>query len=104
MAVAMNSDTGTDLPHLRVDGGAAANNLLMQFQSDCLGVPVIRGKNLESTGTGAAFLAGLGSGIWSSMDQLRSAFEVDRVFEPNSFDTSKLASWSKAISLSRQWK
>ena len=104
MAVAMNSDTGTDLPHLRVDGGAAANNLLMQFQSDCLGVPVIRGKNLESTGTGAAFLAGLGSGLWSSMEQLRSAFEVDQVFEPNSFDSSKLASWSKAISLSRQWK
>ena len=104
LAVAMTSDTGTALTHLRVDGGAAANNLLMQFQSDCLGVSVIRGKNLESTGTGAAFLAGLGSGLWSSMDQLRSAFEVDRVFEPNQFDSAKLDSWSKAVSLSRQWK
>lgn len=104
LAVAMNSDTGTALTHLRVDGGAAANNLLMQFQSDCLGVSVIRGKNLESTGTGAAFLAGLGSGLWSSMDQLRSAFEVDRVFEPQPFDLGKLDSWSKAVSLSRQRK
>jgi glycerol kinase len=104
MAVAMTADTGTDLSHLRVDGGAAANDLLMQFQSDCLGVSVIRGKNLESTGTGAAFLAGLGSGVWSSMEQLRSAFEVDRVFEPNDFDSAKLDSWSKAVSLSRQWK
>ena len=104
MAVAMTSDTGTDLSHLRVDGGAAANDLLMQFQSDCLGVSVIRGKNLESTGTGAAFLAGLGSGVWSSMEQLQSAFEVDRVFEPNDFDSAKLDSWRKAVSLSRQWK
>ena len=104
LAVAMNSDTGTALTHLRVDGGAAANNLLMQFQSDCLGVSVIRGKNLESTGTGAAFLAGLGSGLWSSMDQLRSAFEVDRVFKPQPFEMGKLDSWSKAVSLSRQWK
>lgn len=104
LAVAMNSDTDTSLTHLKVDGGAAANNLLMQFQSDCLGVSLIRGKNLESTGTGAAFLAGLGSGLWSSMDQLRSAFEVDRLFEPQPFDSSKLDSWSKAVSLSRQWK
>ena len=104
LAVAMNSDTGTALPHLRVDGGAAANNLLMQFQSDVLGVSVIRGKNLESTGTGAAFLAGLGSGLWSSMDQLRSAYEVDQVFEPNEFDVKQLESWDKAVSLSRQWK
>lgn len=104
LAVAMNSDTGTSLTQLRVDGGAAANNLLMQVQSDCLGVSVIRGKNLESTGTGAAFLAGLGSGLWSSMDQLRSAFEVDQVFEPKPFDSNKLDSWSKAVSLSRQWK
>jgi glycerol kinase len=104
LAVAMNSDTDTSLTHLKVDGGAAANNLLMQFQSDCLGVSLIRGKNLESTGTGAAFLAGLGSGLWSSMDQLRSAFEVDRLFEPQPFDSSKLDSWSKAVLLSRQWK
>jgi glycerol kinase len=104
LAVAMNSDTDTSLTHLKVDGGAAANNLLMQLQSDCLGVSLIRGKNLESTGTGAAFLAGLGSGLWSSMDQLRSAFEVDRLFEPQPFDLAKLDSWSKAVSLSRQWK
>ena len=104
LAIAMTSDTSTALTQLRVDGGAAANNLLMQLQANCLGGAVIRGKNLESTGTGAAFLAGLGSGLWSSMEQLRSAFEVDRVFEPMAFDSSQLESWDKAVALSRQWK
>ncbi len=104
LTLAIASDTGVPLPHLRVDGGAAANNLLMQLQADCLSIPVIRGNNLESTGTGAAFLAGLGSGLWSSMEELRSAFEMDRVFEPGEFDSSKLESWSRAVSLSRQWK
>ena len=104
LAIAMTSDTGTALTQLRVDGGAAANNLLMQLQANYLGAAVIRGKNLESTGTGAAFLAGLGSGLWSSMEQLRSAFEVDRVFEPLAFDSSQLESWDKAVALSRQWK
>ncbi len=104
LTLAIASDTGVALAHLRVDGGAAANNLLMQLQADCLSIPVIRGKNLESTGTGAAFLAGLGSGLWSGMDELRSAFEMDRVFEPTEFDGSKLVSWAKAVSLSRQWK
>ena len=104
LAIAMTSDTGTTMTQLRVDGGAAANNLLMQLQANYLGAAVIRGKNLESTGTGAAFLAGLGSGLWSSMEQLRSAFEVDRVFEPLAFDSSQLESWDKAVALSRQWK
>ena len=104
LAIAMTSDTGTTMTQLRVDGGAAANNLLMQLQANYLGAAVIRGKNLESTGTGAAFLAGLGSGLWASMEQLRSAFEVDRVFEPLAFDSSQLESWDKAVALSRQWK
>lgn len=104
LAVAMTSDTGTALEELRVDGGASANNLLMQLQSNVLGAKVVRGKNLESTGTGAAFLAGLGSGLWSSVDQLRSAFEIDRVFEPLAFDSLQLESWDKAVALSRLWK
>jgi glycerol kinase len=104
LSLAIASDTKKTFTHLRVDGGAAANNLLMQLQADCLAIPVIRGKNLESTGTGAAFLAGLGSGLWVSMDELRSAFEVDRVFEPGDADVAKLQSWTKAVALSRQWK
>jgi glycerol kinase len=104
LSLAIASDTKKAFTHLRVDGGAAANNLLMQLQADCLAIPVIRGKNLESTGTGAAFLAGLGSGLWVSMDELRSAFEVDRVFEPGDADVAKLQSWTKAVDLSRQWK
>jgi glycerol kinase len=104
LSLAIASDTKKAFTHLRVDGGAAANNLLMQLQADCLAIPVIRGKNLESTGTGAAFLAGLGSGLWASVDELRSAFEVDRVFEPGDADVAKLQSWTKAVALSRQWK
>jgi glycerol kinase len=104
LTLAFSSDSRRDLNHLRVDGGAAANNLLMQLQADCLSISVVRGKNLESTGTGAAFLAGLGSGLWSSMDELRQAFEVDKVFEPGEFDEKRLSRWSKAVALSMQWK
>jgi glycerol kinase len=104
LSLAISSDTQQPMSTLRVDGGAAANNLLMQLQADYLSIPVVRGKNLESTGTGAAFLAGLGSGLWSSMDELRSAFEIDRVFEPGDHDRAKLESWNKAVALSRQWK
>jgi glycerol kinase len=104
LSLAISSDTQNPMSQLRVDGGAAANDLLMQLQADYLSIPVVRGKNLESTGTGAAFLAGLGSGLWSSMDELRSAFEIDRVFEPGDQDQAKLESWNKAVALSRQWK
>ena len=67
---------------LRVDGGAAANGLLMQLQADTLGMPVERPAVLETTGLGAAFLAGLGTGVWSSTDELASTWRLDRRFEP----------------------
>lgn len=104
LVTAISSDTGEKLKKLRVDGGAAGNNLLMQLQSDCLQVPVIRGKNLESTGLGAAFLAGIGAGLWDSKEQLRSVFEIDQVFEPGRFDEQDFASWVKAVSQTRNWK
>jgi glycerol kinase len=104
LVLAIASDTSQSLPSLRVDGGAAANDLLMQLQANYLAMPVIRGTNLESTGTGAAFLAGLGSGVWSNMEQLGSAFEIDRVFEPGSFDEAVIERWNKAVALARQWK
>lgn len=103
LVLAIQSDTGVKLDSLRVDGGASANNLLMQIQSNCLQLPVVRGKNIESTGLGAAFLAGLGSGVWSDFTQLRSAYELDRIFEPQEFDATNLARWSKAIELTRKW-
>jgi len=104
LVTAISSDTGEKLKHLRVDGGAASNNLLMQTQANCLQVPVIRGTNLESTGLGAAFLAGLGAGLWSSKEELRSVFEVDRVFEPGQFDEKEFGAWTKALAQARNWK
>ncbi len=79
---AMQSDSGIDLKELRVDGGAARNDLLMQFQADILGVPVVRPRLLESTAFGAAALAGLASGFWDSPEALDAQWSAERVFEP----------------------
>ena len=79
---AMNADSGVPLSVLRVDGGAAANGFLMQFQADLLGVPVDRPAVLESTAVGAALLAGLGVGLWESPDALADVMKRDRRFEP----------------------
>jgi glycerol kinase len=79
---AMQKDSGTTLHELRVDGGATANNLLMQFQADVLGVPVVRPQVLETTALGAAYLAGLAVGYWESDDEIARNWRVDRRFEP----------------------
>jgi glycerol kinase len=80
---AMEQDLKQPLTGLRVDGGAAANDLLMQFQADVLGKEIVRPKMLETTALGAALLAGLGVGMWSGLDDLKSAWAVDRVFAPS---------------------
>ena len=79
---AMAADAGIALTELRVDGGAAANNTLMQFQADLLGVPVVRPAVTETTALGAAYLAGLAVGYWSSVDEITGQWQVDRRFEP----------------------
>jgi glycerol kinase len=79
---AMEADTGSPLTEIRVDGGATANNLLMQYQADLLQVPVIRPKVLETTALGAAYLAGLAVGFWSSPDEVRTRWAEERVFAP----------------------
>jgi glycerol kinase len=79
---AMAEDSGTKLTHLRVDGGASSNDFLMQFQSDVLGVPVERPKLVETTAMGAAALAGLAVGFWSSPDELAKARQLDERFKP----------------------
>ena len=79
---AMQQDAGEKLAELRVDGGATANNLLMQFQADVLGVPVVRPRVLETTALGAAYLAGLTIGLWRSPDEIAARWEQDRRFEP----------------------
>ncbi|MEE2827685.1 MAG: glycerol kinase GlpK [Myxococcota bacterium] len=80
---AMEADSGVELSSLKVDGGAAANSLLMQFQSDILNVPIVRPRMLETTALGAGLLAGLATGVWSSRLEASEAWEADQVFEPS---------------------
>ena len=104
LVTAISADTNVEPKGLRVDGGAARNNLLMQLQANCLGVPVTRGKDLESTALGAAFLAGIGVGVWGTKEELRNVFELERTFNPEPFDEQIFASWSEAVKLSSNWK
>ncbi len=103
---AMKADAGIKITSLRVDGGAATNNLLMQFQADMLGVPVVRPKVFETTALGAAFLAGLATGFWKNRDELATQWQVDRTFEP-SMPASQVAElkagWKKALDRSLHW-
>jgi len=103
---AMAADSGTPLTTLRVDGGASRNDLLMQIQSDVLGVPVIRPRNVETTAVGAAYLAGLGSGLWPTRAALGERWEIDRVFEPTIGDSERnerYATWERAIERAGHW-
>lgn len=83
ITAAMSRDAGIPLRELKVDGGASRNNLLMQFQADLLGTRVIRPRVVETTALGAAYLAGLAVGYWSSVDEIRKQWHVDRIFEPS---------------------
>lgn len=97
---AMQADSGITLEELRVDGGAAANDLLMQIQADVLGVPVVRPRNLETTVLGAAYLSGLAVGVWSDREEVRATWEVDRRFEPSWSElerASRYAGWKDAV-------
>ena len=82
ITAAMSRDAGIPLKELKVDGGASRNNLLMQFQADILGIKVIRPQVVETTAMGAAYLAGLAVGYWSSIDDIRKQWQIDHVFEP----------------------
>lgn len=103
---AMQADSGLPLAQLRVDGGAAANNLLMQIQADVLGIEVVRPKNAEATVLGAAYLAGLSVGYWPNKDAIASQWEVDRVFRPEveAGERSRVrAIWRRALERARDW-
>jgi glycerol kinase len=100
LADAMRHDSGRDIPAFKVDGGAAANNLLMQYQADVLDTPVVRPRNLETTSLGAAFLGGLGAGVWSSPESIRQAWKADRTFKPKMKQELRerhLAKWKRAV-------
>jgi glycerol kinase len=104
--LAMERDAGTRLTELRVDGGATANNLLMQIQADLLGVPVIRPKVLETTALGAAYLAGLAVGFWRDEGDIAANWAVDRVFEPTlprERAAERMAGWARAVERSKGW-
>ncbi|WP_159123302.1 glycerol kinase GlpK [Acinetobacter variabilis] len=97
---AMQSDIAHPLKELRVDGGASCNDMLMQFQADLLNVPVMRPKMLESTAWGAAAMAGLKSGVFSSLDEISQSWQLDRAFEPkmqNDEREAHLAKWQNAL-------
>ncbi|MGH8691746.1 MAG: FGGY-family carbohydrate kinase, partial [Burkholderiales bacterium] len=103
---AMQKDSGQKLSELRVDGGAAANDLLMQFQADLLGVPVVRPKVLETTALGAAYLAGLTVDLWKSREELASHWKAERRFEPRMSAVereTRISRWREAVARSRKW-
>ncbi|MGA1235490.1 MAG: glycerol kinase GlpK [Limisphaerales bacterium] len=103
----MQQDTGGSLHQLRVDGGASANNLLMQFQADILQLPVIRPKTVETTALGAAYLAGLATGFWASHEEVQASWQIDRAFEPAmSADEAahRCSRWSQALQRAREWE
>ncbi|HCR37360.1 MAG TPA: glycerol kinase [Opitutae bacterium] len=103
---AMNGDSGIPLKELRVDGGASRNNLLMQFQADLLGVPVVRPKVTETTALGAAYLAGLAVGYWKDKEDIAHHWSIDRRFEPQR-PQSEMArlhgDWLRALGRSKAW-
>ena len=102
---AMTSEAGCEVPSLQVDGGASSNDLLCQIQADQLGVPVQRPQVLETTALGAAFLAGLGTGVWSSPDELASTWRLDQRFEPTAGvrDDGSHDRWTRAVARSLDW-
>ena len=102
---AMILDAGIGLKELRVDGGAAKNNLLMQFQANVLGQTVIRPQTTETTALGAAYLAGLSVGFWENIDEIRQQWSVDRRFEPDPEVDMQLAKrkWAEAVHRSQAW-
>lgn len=104
---AMQSDTGTKITELRVDGGASANNFLMQFQSDILDTQVTRPQIMETTALGAAYLAGLASGFWKDIEELKKQWKADQQYSPKmdeSDRTELLNDWSRAVERSRDWE
>jgi len=104
---AMQADARSPVRELRVDGGAARNDLLLQFQADLLGIPVVRPSNIETTAQGAANLAGLSAGLWRSTAELAASWRADRQFEPaitRDAAAAHMTRWSRAIERARGWE
>jgi len=102
----MRADSGIEITELKVDGGAAMNNFVLQFQADQLGVPVLRPKVIDTTARGAAFLAGLAVGFWKDKNDLKNAFTLDRDYQPSPDRAAAdrlYAGWSRALDRARDW-
>ena len=102
----MQKDSGIQIKELRVDGGAAANNLLLQFQADLLRVPVVRPKVIETTALGAAYLAGLAVGFWNDQREIAAQWQVDARFRPAAKPSVRkqlMARWTKALARAKRW-
>ena len=107
LADALTADTGISLRSLRVDGGASANNFLMQFQADMLGCEVLRPAVRETTAVGAAFLAGMAAGIWNSTEEIRRQWRLERRFCPSLEKGEQqrlIGRWHDAVKRSRGWE
>lgn len=103
---AMEQDSGVQLKALKVDGGMVVNDLLMQFQSDILGVPVVRPKVAETTSLGAAYAAGLATGFWDNLEDLRKNWQMDKTWEPSMSDADRgrlYHNWKRAVERSFDW-
>ena len=103
---AIVADTGIPLNELKADGGASANGFLMQFQADILGIPVRRPMIRETTALGAAYLAGLATGVWKDLDDIKNQWTLDKVYQPQMDQSERgrlLAGWEKALSRSKGW-
>ena len=103
---AMNADSGVELESLKVDGGMVGNDLLMQFQADILGVPVIRPKVPETTSLGAAYAAGLATGFWAEVEDLRENWVEDKRWEPQMDDAQReeyYRYWKRAVTRTFDW-
>jgi glycerol kinase len=102
---AMVQATGVPLVDMRVDGGAAVMDAMLQMQADQLGVSVVRPQDLETTSLGAAYLAGLAEGVWPSLQSISNSWQLDRTFTPNPNDTteSDYSVWKRAVERSRNW-
>ncbi len=104
---AMKEDSGVEISQLRVDGGAARNELLLQFQADLLGIPIVRPKVAESTAFGAAALAGLAVGVWKSPEEVARTWNIDREYHPE-MPAARVAllrsRWAEAVKRARAWE
>ena len=102
----MEQDAGQPAKELRVDGGAAADDLLMQFQADLLGVPVVRPKVIETTALGAAYLAGLATGVWASREEISKQWKIAKRFDPKmqrDESARRMEEWRRALERAKGW-